>query len=225
MPGRPKLKGRGSPRRWRNLRLFLFAAGASTIQIETDRTRGVRIVRTGQVVTLVAAVVALSMAGIGWLRGAPERARLAESRDWPNAAAVITRGARWCSEDGQWVKRSIKDRSLCVDYTYRVGEEVFEEANASVWQHFGSPFPDSDNQYVLDAFQSGATLAIRYDPKMPSRSLVTPKGPTTEGWNRSLLWTGFGLAFWPWFFLTLALFFRLRRDSLPAQAPPSRAPS
>ncbi len=225
MPGRPKLKGRGSTRRWRNLRLFLFAAGASTIDVETDRMRGVRIVRAGQWLALVAAVVALSMSGISWVRGAPARARLAESRDWPSAAAVVTRGARWCSEGGQWVKRNVKDRSLCVDYTYQVGDKIFEEANATVWQHFGSHSPDSDNQYVLDAFRSGATLAVRYDPKTPDRSVVRPKGANTDVWDSSLLWVGIGLAFWPWLLLTLALFFRLRRESLSAPPSPSRVPS
>ncbi len=220
MPSNPQLKERGSSKRPSNLRLLLLAAGASTLEVEEDRARGVRVVRTGQLTSLVAALLGLSIWGITWLSGAPERALQAESRDWPSAVALVTRGARWCSGGDTWVGRNVRDRSLCVDYEYPIGDEIFKKVNAPVWQHFGSPFPDSANQYVLDAFRTGAPLAIRYDPETPGDSIVKPKGPSTEGWENSLVWTGVGLAFGPWFLFTFVLFLRLRRESLAADAPP-----
>ena len=191
----------------------MVAASTAAFEVDTDPIRGVILVRAGQITSIFAAVVALSMWSINSFAESPERTLVAESREWPNAAAVVTRGARWCSVSGQWVKRNVKDRSLCVDYEYRVGDETFEKTSATVWQHLGSPFPDSDNQYVIDAFQVGASLIIRYDPMAPGTSAVTPKGPSMEGWNTSFMWTGFWVAVSTWLSLTLGLFLQLRRQS------------
>jgi hypothetical protein len=195
------------------LRLLFVAVGATALEAETDAKRGVTVVRAGQLFSIFAAVVTLSIAGVSWFRDAPERALHIESESWPRVAATITRGARWCSGD-HGERRNVNDRSLCADYQYRVGEETFQRVSAPVWRHLGSPFADADNQSVLDRFRPGATLAVRYNPKTHNDSVVTPAGPSMEGWDTSMMWTGFWLSFASWFALTLRFFFRLlKRDS------------